>query len=248
LNRGIGDSEFDSFQLMIYKRLAHGLNFSASYTNSKTIQQVNYANAQDTQLERVLAPWDIPQNLQLNGVYELPFGAGKAFGANAPKWARGVFGGWQVSAIARLQEGMPMNFPSGATPTGADPRLGHRSLERWFDTCTLLPNGSTRGCVNGETPVWQVRQPFTLQTWSTRLGSVRAPGVRNLDVSVMKHTRVGEKVDVLFRTDFLNATNTPQFFSGPVVDVNSANFGRISGAMDQSNLPRFIQLSMKVEF
>lgn len=248
LNRGIGESEFDSFQLLIYKRLAHGVNLSASYTNSKTIQRVNYANAQDTQLEKVLAPWDIPQNLQLNGVYELPFGAGKKFGANAPKWARGVLGGWQVSAIARLQEGMPMNFPSNATPTGADPRLANRSLDRWFDTCTLLPNGSSRGCVNGESPVWQIRQPFTLQTWSTRLGSVRVPGVRNLDVSVMKHTKIGERVDVLFRTDFLNATNTPQFFSGPVVDVNSANFGRISGAMDQSNLPRFIQLSMKLQF
>ena len=30
--------------------------------------------------------------------------------------------------------------------------------------------------------------------------------------------------------------------------VNSGNFGRIAGAVAQSNLPRFIQLSMTFEF
>ena len=47
---------------------------------------------------------------------------------------------------------------------------------------------------------------------------------------------------------FINAFNSPQFFSGPIDDVNNANFGRVSGAMDQSNLPRFVQLSMKLQF
>jgi hypothetical protein len=42
----------------------------------------------------------------------------------------------------------------------------------------------------------------------------------------------------MFRVDFLNATNSSQFFGGPVVDINSDNFGRISGTADQSNLPR----------
>ena len=46
----------------------------------------------------------------------------------------------------------------------------------------------------------------------------------------------------------MNATNTPQFFNGPILDVNSGNFGRISGALDQSNLPRFVQLSLKLQF
>lgn len=60
--------------------------------------------------------------------------------------------------------------------------------------------------------------------------------------------RLSERVDLLFRADFINAFNSPQFFNGPVVDVNSGNFGRIAGAMDQSNLPRFVQLSMKLRF
>lgn len=57
-----------------------------------------------------------------------------------------------------------MAFPSGAAPTGADPRLSNRTLDRWFNTCTLLANGTTRGCLSGEQPVWTIQQPFTLRT------------------------------------------------------------------------------------
>ena len=59
---------------------------------------------------------------------------------------------------------------------------------------------------------------------------------------------IAERFNLIFRTDFLNATNTPQFFPGPITDANSGNFGRIAGAMDQSNLPRFIQISLKLQF
>ena len=244
----VGLSRYDSFQLIVYKRLSRGLNFSIAYTNSKTIDQVSYANPQDTTTEKVVASWDIPQNVQINGVYELPFGPGKSYGASAPAIVRRLIGGWQVSAIARLQEGFPMTTPAGAVPTGADPRLSSRTRERWFNTCTQLPNGSTRGCLSGEQPVWLIRQPFQLQTWSSRLSSVRLGGVRNLDASLIKNNRIKERYNLLVRCDFLNATNTAQFFNGPVTDVNSGNFGRIAGAVAQSNLPRFIQLSMKFEF
>ncbi len=248
LNRAEGTSAYNSFQLMIYKRLSSGLNFSAAYTNSKTMDRTSYANAQDSELEKVIAVWDIPQNVQLNGLYELPFGKGKKFGSSLHPAIGRIIGGWEVSAIARLQAGQPMNFPGNAAATGADPRLSGRNLDRWFNTCTQLPNGSTRGCVGSEQPVWTVRQPFTFQTWSTRIASVRKPAIDNLDVSIIKNNKIAERINLLFRVDFLNATNTPQFFNGPITDANSGNFGRIAGAMDQSNLPRFIQISMKLNF
>src|SRR6185436_12170576 len=131
LNRSEGESRYDSFQLMVYKRLSRGLNFSVAYTNSKTIEKASYANAQDSQLEKVIAAWDVPQSLQINGVYELPFGKGKPFGGNAHPVVRALLGGWEVSGIARMQGGMPLAFPSNAVPTGADPRLADRNLDRW---------------------------------------------------------------------------------------------------------------------
>ncbi len=244
----IGRSAYNAGQFLVMKRLSYGLNFSVAYTISKQIDQTSYANPQVLQLEKVIAAWDIPQNLQINFVYELPFGAGKRFGSGLAKPLRWAIGGWEFSTLTRLQEGMPMNFPANAAPTGVNPAIANQTLTEWFNTCTLLANGSTRGCLSGEQPAWTIRAPDTLQTWSSRLSSVRLPGIHNVDTSLMKHNHITERVDLLFRADFINAFNSPQFFNGPVDDVNNANFGRISGAMDQSNLPRFIQLSMKLGF
>jgi hypothetical protein len=246
--RPIGTSSYNSAQFAVQKRYSYGLNFTAAYTISKQIDQTSFANPQDTQLERVIAAWDIPQNLQIQLGYELPFGTGKAFGSQLAKPVRWGISGWQVNTLVRLQKGMPMNFPTNAAATGVDPALPNPSLTQWFNTCTLLANGATRGCVGDEQPAWTIRQPDTLQVWSSRLSSVRLPGIHNVDISVIKHNYITERIDLLFRADFINAFNTPQFFNGPITDVNSANFGRISGAMDQSNLPRFIQLSMKLVF
>jgi hypothetical protein len=244
----IGKSSYNSGQFVVQKRLSHGLNFSAAYTISKQIDQTSFANPQDTQLERVVAAWDIPQNLQINFLYQLPFGAGKQFGANLPKALRTAVSGWEFSTLTRLQEGMPMNFPSGAAPTGVNPALSNPSLTQWFNTCTQLANGSTEYCQGNEKVAWTIRQADTLQMWSSRLASVRLPGVHNVDISVIKRTRIKERMDLVFRTDFINAFNSPQFFSGPITSITSGNFGRISGAMDQSNLPRFVQFSLKLQF
>ena len=246
--RPIGKSSYNSAQIVAAKRMSFGLNFNVSYTISKQIDQTNFANPQDVTLERVIAAWDIPQNLQINFLYELPFGSGKPLGAGLAKPARWAISGWQVSTLVRLQKGMPMSFPSGAAPTGLNPALADPSYTEWFNTCTMLASGATQNCHPGEQPAWTIRQANTLQMWSSRLSSVRIPGVHNVDISVIKRNRLTERFSLIFRTDFINGFNSPQFFSGPVTSVTSGNFGRISGAMDQSNLPRFIQLSMKLQF
>src|SRR5258708_31703881 len=74
--RPIGKSSYNAAQFLVSKRLSHGLNFSVAYTISKQIDQVSYANPQDTRLEKVVAAWDVPQNLQINLLYQLPFGTG----------------------------------------------------------------------------------------------------------------------------------------------------------------------------
>ncbi|MBI3696501.1 MAG: carboxypeptidase regulatory-like domain-containing protein [Acidobacteria bacterium] len=248
LFRSIGDSRYDGLQVLVYRRLGAGLNFSAAYTYSRTFEHRTFANAQDTSLIRLPAQWDIPNNLQLNGVYELPFGRGRRLGSDTPAAFRHVISGWQVSAIARIQQGWPIELGSNTVPTGVSPRLDSPSRDRWFNTCTLLLNGATRGCNQGESPAWTVRQSFQLQTWSNRITWIRRPGIDNLDVTILKNTHLTERVLWQFRTDFLNATNTPQFFNGPITDVNNGLFGRLAGAVIQSNLPRFIQLSMRLQF
>ena len=119
---------------------------------------------------------------------------------------------------------------------------------RWFNTCTALAGGGTRGCIGSKTSVRNVRQSFQLQTWVNYLTSVRKSGYKNVDMSLQKGTQFTHWVNVIFRADFISTFNSPEFYSGPITDVKNGNFGRIAGAVSQSNLPRFVQFSLKVEF
>jgi hypothetical protein len=245
----IGRSSYNALQALVEKRLSSGLNLSVAYTLSKTLDRTGFRNPQDTALEKAAAPWDVTNSIQMNGAYELPFGLRKRYGASSPRVFRTAISGWKIATIARLQSGMPLSLtPYDAVPTGVSPAAPHQTLSQWFNTCTLLLSGATHNCQPGEAPAWTVRPPATLQSWSSNITSVRNPSIENLDLSVMKDTRLSERAVLVIRGDLLNATNTPQFFNGPITDINNPNFGRIAGAMDQSNLPRFLQLSVKLKF
>jgi len=57
----------------------------------------------------------------------------------------------------------------------------------------------------------------------------------------MKNTRIGEKVNTQFRTEFFNAFNHPQW-NPPNRFIDQAGFGVISSARD----PRIIQFGLKL--
>ncbi|MEG9431382.1 carboxypeptidase regulatory-like domain-containing protein [Terriglobus sp. ADX1] len=244
----IGTSSYNAGQFVLQKRLSYGLDFSVQYTMSKQLDQKLYSNPQDTQLQKVIAAWDIPRNMQISLLWRLPFGSDRAYGSHLVSPVRWAISGWDMGSLVRLQAGMPLDLTSStnSVPLG-NPALAHPTLARWFNNCTQTSSGP-KNCQNGETPVWRPRVAYELQTWKTRLSSVRLPGVHNVDISLTKNNKITEHVNAAFRADFINAFNSPQFFNGPTSDVNSANFGKILGVSDQSNLPRFVQFSMKVEF
>lgn len=252
--RPIGSNAYYAGQFLVSKRLSHGLDFTAEYTASKQLDQNLFANPQDTTLQKVIDGNDIARNMQINLLWQLPFGSGRAYGGSLYRPVRWFISGWDASSLTRLQSGMPLDLSGSPNSVPiANPKLAHPGLSQWFNSCTVLANGSTQHCVGNEQPAWTVRsfltpQVPTLQTWPMRLSSVRKPGVHNSDISLEKNSHVSERVNVIFRTDFINAFNSAQFFSGPVSDVNNGNFGKIAGAMDQSNLPRFVQFSLKTEF
>lgn len=244
----IGSSSYNALQTLVQKQVTSGASASVSYTFSKTLGQTSFANPQDVNPEKVIVGYDVAHSIQINGVYDLPFGRGQRFGAGAPSVLRVAISGWRISALARLQSGFPLLSATNAIPTGVSPKLSNPTLARWFNTCTQLSNGTTQHCLSGETPVWKTRPSDTLQTWSTYWSSVRNPPIRNLDASLMKESKIKDALSFTFRADFLNLTNTPQWFKGPTTDANSGNFGKIAGVSDQSNLPRVIQLSGKFTF
>jgi len=74
---------------------------------------------------------------------------------------------------------------------------------------------------------------------------LRGPGQRNVDVALIKRTRLGQKANVVFRWKIFNAFNWANF-ANPASDVSSpSTFGKITA---MSVNPRIMQFGLKLEF
>ncbi len=66
------------------------------------------------------------------------------------------------------------------------------------------------------------------------------PGLKNLDFSSFKNFRLSEKVQLQFRREFFNLTNTPSF-GLPSSGLGTSTFGKVDGT---ANIPRQIQFAL----
>ena len=81
------------------------------------------------------------------------------------------------------------------------------------------------------------------------------PGYRDFDFSILKNTKIGERVNVQFRTEFFNIVNHPSF-ALPSSILAAPNFGALFQTPDaaQNNVglgsggPRLIQFALKLSF
>ena len=109
-------------------------------------------------------------------------------------------------------------------PTMSGEPSSERSPSRWFDTSAfVIPERGTFG--------------------NSGRGILTGPGVNNLDITLMKNTRLGEKMNLQFRAEAFNALNHPNFFL-PVLEVTSPAFGTLTRAKDA----RQIQLGLKLYY
>lgn len=237
LDYSIGNSAYHGIQIQATKRFSAGLSFSVGYTLSKHLGRYGYQNSSDTTLEKAIDTGDIPQMLTLNGVWMLPIGRGQLAGRNMPRWLDFAIGGWQLNWMIRSQEGMPYPLSTNAIPvSGVDPNAvdsGQR-LDQWVNPAAFALNTN----------------PFALRRWSSISGRLRLPPLNNFDLGANKSFRITERVTFKFMTNWVNAFNTPQWFSAPGAcnSPSASCFGKIANFQTQTNLPRQIQLAGKLTF
>ncbi|HEX4948383.1 MAG TPA: carboxypeptidase regulatory-like domain-containing protein [Blastocatellia bacterium] len=228
----------------------------------------------DRRRNRSLAPDDVPQVLSAAFVYELPFGRNKKFLSKGGALDK-VIGGWQMSPIYRFSSGIPFSFRSGSCNTGAfaqacfpgilpgknpflqdvnnfnpeKPLFDINAFEystgrRRADGSIITVFDSDSGIANG------------LYAGSgVRVTNLRGPNFQNLDLSLIKNTRISERVNFQFRTEIFNLGNWHYFVNAggfniggnlPYdTDVTSPNFGKWTGNVSN---PRTIQFGARIEF
>jgi hypothetical protein len=132
-----GYSWYHSGQFSLEKRFSKGYTVQASYTYSKFMEAIEYLNPADPRPTEVISPEDRPHRLAVSGIYELPFGKGRALLSNVNKVASLFVSGWQMSGIYTLQSGPPLNF--GNIAYIGDPKNlrlpeDQQTLAQWIDT------------------------------------------------------------------------------------------------------------------
>jgi len=103
-----GSTRYDAFQLELRRRLSHGLAATASYSYVKAwISRLDSIRVNRTLVPALTA---VPHSLKLTANYDVPFGRGRRFGANAGRWLEAVAGGWSGNLTGKVTSGSVLNF------------------------------------------------------------------------------------------------------------------------------------------
>jgi len=228
-----GFSWYHSLQTRIEKRFSDGYTLSASWTWSKFMEATSFLNETDAIPYGVISDQDRTHRLVVSGVWELPFGKGRKWGSSIRGAGGKLVAGWQVQAIYQGQSGPPLGFGNaifnGNLKDIVLPR-SERKVERWFNTAAGFDTNSAR------------QLGSNIITLAPRFSGVRADGINNWDISLIKSTSVSEKVRMQFRAEFVNAFNHTQL-AAPNTTPSSTAFGRITV---ETQWPRTIQFGLKL--
>ncbi len=248
----IGNSSYHALQVKLEKRLSKGFSFLLSYTRSKLIDDASFvfdatslagpvanspvADTFNRRLERDVSTGDIPNIFVVSHTYELPFGRGRRF--NPPGLVRKFVDGWELSGIVTVQSGLPLPVTQ-ATNFNAFAGFG---LQRPNLVANPELSGSERSVARFfNTDAFTVAPQFALGSGSRN--PVRGPAYRNLDLALIKRTPIRENMNLEFRAEVFNLTNTPPL-GAPNVVLGTPGFGSITSALD----PRVMQFALKLNF
>jgi hypothetical protein len=245
----VAHSNYNSLQAMLEKRFSHGLQFQASYTWSKTLDNASSfedaLNPFNFNKTFGLSKYDSRNRFVFNFVWDLP----------VPKFGgfKGVMlDGWEVSGIETLQSGFPVRITSQADNELLDSTFnfeapGEPNLVAPFHTQDIRANsGLAFNPALFDNNIQSAGDPtgVPLGTIGNSPRSICCgPGIYNTDMSFNKSTQLGERLRVEFRADIFNIWNHAQF---SVVDGNigDTTFGKVLHVRD----PRLVQFALKFHF
>jgi hypothetical protein len=255
--RPLGRVHYDSLQASVTRRMANGFSMTSAYT---------YAKATDWWAGGILIPeyWHLnkgtqggntPHKFDMSAMYELPFGPGKKFANNEGLLAK-VLGGWQLNSYFTAYSGTPFSISASNASLGAN--SGQRA-DQVKDEVEIL------GGIGAASPYFDVTafKPVTEARFGTAgVNTLRGPGIANLDASVFRTFAISRAVNLQFRLEVFNVTNTPHFANPSGTNVSSVvynadgsirslnGFGSITGTSNVGREydERYIRLGFRLSF
>jgi len=240
------------------RRSAHGLDFQVYYTLARDIGDLETGEAPENAYDRrrEKAVWsDIPTHrFNVNALYALPVGPGKAALGDLGKIAGVALGGWQISAQYAYEGGQFLTpVWQGSDPTGTryttsrtpalvslrpdhlrNANLHHRTVQRWFDVAAFA-----------------APQPGHFGT--SAKGVIIGPPVNVFHAALMKNFRFRERGFVRLAIQSSNVLNHPNW-ANPNTTITAAGGAAVITATQNVNTRldnpgnRLVRLHLRVEF
>jgi Carboxypeptidase regulatory-like domain/TonB dependent receptor-like, beta-barrel len=232
----IGSSTYHALGLALERRMHNGLSLLARYTWSHSINDGSVGGGESNGPENVNclpcdkgpSVFDVRHNFTAYAIYELPFGPGKAY-LQSGGVSEKIVGGWNVSTTGIWHTGHPLTVSMG---------LGGSIVGGPFDTFSqtyLLPDGNDQtnqrpdiipgvpltlpgGGHNGVplvNPAAFQSPPVDANGFFTSFGNagngiIRAPDTWQIDMALMKETKLTERFSLQFGIQAFNIFNHTQ--------------------------------------
>ncbi len=256
-----GDSSYNALQVDVNRRFSGGLTVRGVYTFSKVLDDGDSLNATTSgggpalasnpfnlRSDRGLGTFDVRHVAVANATYALPVGRGKRFLSGLVGLGNAAASGWMVNSIVTLQGGFPFSPQLSYNPSNngdtrnpvrpfANPAftgpviLGNPS--QWFNPNAFLApantaaNGGFYGNVGRDTLI--------------------GPGLATWDFSVLKDTRIRERVNLQFRAEIFNLLDRANFNLPNAVVFTPSGVSPTAGVITStSTTSRQVQFGLKL--
>ncbi|MGH9450716.1 MAG: hypothetical protein ACRD11_09250 [Terriglobia bacterium] len=229
------NSNYNSLQFTMRKRLSHGLSLNVAYTWSHALDLASNSNlesqnngffryANDQFWEYGNADFHSRNRLALYYEYPLPFGRGRSYFTNSSRWLNAAIGGWNTLGIWTLQSGnwfTPVLSYDASNTNSQSPRPNmicnpnqnapHNTSTRFNAACFVAPPEGSFG--------------------NAGRNVILGPSYFDADLSAVKNWSLGESKRLEFRAEFFNAFNHPTFPTiSQLTFFDTPSFGSIFSA------------------
>jgi hypothetical protein len=246
-------------------RAAKGLEYTVNYTYGKSMSNYpgfygtlgvngsgNYwQNPYDPTADYGPSYTDIRHILTGTGVYELPFGHNKTYGASWNSVLDQVLGGWKIGMTGNAFTGLPVNITSWGEVNANDVpwvqrgnryrplKIVNRSAAHWFGT-----DASATPCTGSDDGKCAYGNELPTGYGTSGINTERAPGYRQVDFSFFKSFHIHDSHKVEFRSDWFNAFNITSL-GNPSNWTSWGAFGQITASRSPQ---RQVQFALKYSF
>jgi TonB dependent receptor len=237
-------SRYNSLQAALNRQFGAAFQVQVSYAWSRCVDigsvsgplegSLSVTNPYDQSLDRGPCAFNRTQNLAANALYLLPLQRNK------------FVSGWRLAGLVTGATGLPVNVIDGF-----DQSLGGGAPARpnYSSASACHPYQILNRPISG--PAIQYFNPacYTLQPLGTEgnvgRDSIYGPGLLNVDLSIIKRTKITEKLDSEFRAEFFNLFNRANFGQPNAAVFTGPTAGQITTL---ATPPRQIQFAFKLVF